>query len=379
MTIVTVNAGSSSIRLEAFADTSGELRSLGRVIAPAGEPALLMERLINEAGLGSDQSLTVVHRWVHGGPDVMAPAIIDAPVEAALGQAEPLAPLHNSVSLKWIRAVREHIGAEVRQIVVPDTAYYKELPDVAARYALPHELCAKRGIRRYGFHGLAHQSMYEQWAARRCPQDGGGKVISLQLGSGCSVTANLDGAPIDTSMGFTPLEGLVMATRSGDVDPGLLVYLQREAGLGIEQLEELLYHHSGLLGLSGLSGDMRDLLASEAPEARSAVALYCYRAKKYVGAYLAALGGADALLFGGGVGENSPKIRAKILDGMGWCGLKCDPIANHAPAAPYGRISTGDSLIEIAVVNVDEARVMARAAADLLKQAGLQPAREACQ
>jgi acetate kinase len=377
MTIVTVNAGSSSIRLEAFADASGELKSLGRVIAPAGEPALLIERLIAESGLGLDQPLTFVHRWVHGGPDVAAPAIIDARVEAALLQALPLAPLHNSMSLQWIKAVREHFGAEARQIAAPDTAYYKELPDVAARYALPHEFCAKRGIRRYGFHGLAHQSMHEQWAARSRRQGGGGKVISLQLGSGCSITAILDGAPIDTSMGFTPLEGLVMATRPGDVDPGLLVYLQREAGLGVDQLEELLYHRSGLLGLSGLSGDMRDLLASEAPEARSTVALYCYRAKKYVGAYLAALGGADAILFGGGVGENSPKIRATILDGMEWCGLKLDPAANHAPAEPYGRISAHDSLIEIAVVKVDEARVMARAAADLLKRASMQPAREA--
>ncbi|MFZ5931955.1 MAG: hypothetical protein ACOY15_12175 [Pseudomonadota bacterium] len=209
--------------------------------------------------------------------------------------------------------------------------------------------------------------MVTQWLASRGGDFGDAKVISLQLGAGCSITASRGGAPVDTSMGFTPLEGLVMATRAGDVDAGLLFYLQREAGIDAAQLETLLQKESGLLGLSGVSGDMRVLLAADKSAAKSAIALYCYRAKKYIGAYLAVLGGADAVLFGGGVGENSPEIRARILAGMGWCGLKLDTAANQAPKLQGGRISTANSKIEIAVIRVDEAHIMAQAAADLLR------------
>ena len=178
---------------------------------------------------------------------------------------------------------------------------------------------------------------------------------------------------MNNRVGFTPLEGLVMATRAGDIDAGLLLYLQREAGIDAVQLETLLQKQSGLFGLSGVSGDMRVLLASDAPEAQSAIALYCYRAKKYMGAYLAALGGTDAVLFGGGVGENSPVIRARILEGMQWCGLKLDAGANLAPQRQGGCISATDSQIEIAMIRVDEARIMAQAAADLLRQLSLHP------
>lgn len=366
MKILTINAGSSSVRFELFMITDGAPRSLGRAMLSAGDPSELFATLAKEAGLGTELPSAVAHRWVHGGPRVRAAAFIDAQVEAALAEAAPLAPLHAPANRAWLAHCRAIIGPDVPQVVVPDTGYFAHLPDVAARYALPHELSAQHNIRRYGFHGLAHQSMVEQWTAQRGGDANDTKVISLQLGAGCSVTASRGGAPVDTSMGFTPLEGLVMATRAGDVDAGLLLYLQREAGMEAAQIETLLNQNSGLLGLSGISGDMRVLLASDAPEAKSAIALYCYRAKKYIGAYLAALGGADAVLFGGGVGEHSHEIRTRIIEGMEWCGLKLDMAANQSPEMNGGRISTADSKIEIAVIRVDEAQIMAQAAADLL-------------
>ncbi len=366
MKILTINAGSSSIRFELFSIDNGAPHSLERAAAAAGDPAQLFASLAAQAGVDPGSLSAAAHRWVHGGPRVRAAAFIDAQVEAALAEAAPLAPLHAPASLAWLAHCRTIMGPEVRQIVVPDTAYFANLPDIAANYALPRELSAQHGIRRYGFHGLAHQSMVEQWTSRQSDDARDAKVISLQLGAGCSVTASRGGAPVDTSMGFTPLEGLVMATRAGDIDAGLLFYLQRETGMNAAQIETVLNQRSGLLGLSGISGDMRVLLASDAPEARSAIAFYCYRAKKYIGAYLAALGGADAVLFGGGVGENSPDIRARILDGMQWCGIKLDTAANISLQKPNRRISATDSQIEIAVIQVDEAHIMAQAAADLL-------------
>lgn len=367
MKILTINAGSSSIRLEVFDIGDGTPRSLGRATAIAGDPTTLFAKLAAQAGLGVEPPSAVAHRWVHGGPRVRMAALIDANMEAALVQAAPLAPLHAPASLAWLAHCRAVMGPDIRQIVVPDTAYFASLPDVAASYALPREFSARYHLHRYGFHGLAHQSMVTQWLAGRGADAAAAKVISLQLGAGCSVTASHGGAPVDTSMGFTPLEGLVMATRAGDIDAGLLLYLQREAGMDAAQMEILMNQNSGLLGLSGISGDMRMLLASDSPEARSAIALYCYRAKKYIGAYLAALGGADAVLFGGGVGENSPAIRAQIVAGMQWCGLKLDAAANLLPQKQGGRINASDSQIEISVIHVDEAHIMARTAVDLLR------------
>ena len=367
MKILTINAGSSSVRVEVFDIVDGATHSLGKTTAAAGDPSELFAPLAAQAGLGVEPPSAIAHRWVHGGPRVRKAALIDANIEAALAQAAPLAPLHAPASLAWLAHCRTIMGPDVPQIVVPDTGYFANLPEMAADYALPRELSARHGIRRYGFHGLAHQSMVTQWLAGRGEDIGDAKVISLQLGAGCSVTASRGGAPIDTSMGFTPLEGLVMATRAGDIDAGLLLYLQRETGMDAAQIEILLNQHSGLLGLSGISGDMRALLGSDAPEAQSAIALYCYRAKKYIGAYLAALGGADAVLFGGGVGENSPEIRTRITEGMEWCGLKLDTAANQAPELLGGRISAANSKIEICVIHVNEAHIMALAATDLLR------------
>lgn len=362
MTVLTVNAGSSSVRLTVFASDSTGLRICGeaRYESDASEPR---ERLKVFIAQHADTRLQVVaHRVVHGGVRLTSSRRLDTEVEAEIERIAPLAPLHNPVALTWIRACREVLGADLPQVAVFDTAFYAQLPAVAATYALPRELTARHGLRRYGFHGLAHQALWSRWCELRPDVPAGGRVISFQLGAGCSVSAIERGAARDTSMGFSPLEGLVMATRSGDVDPALVTYLQCIEGLSAADMERLLNECSGLLGVSGVSGDMRKLLARGDPHARLAVELYCYRARKYIGAYLAVLGGADAILFGGGVGENAVAVRTGILEGLDWAGIRLDAAANAAIIGREGCISAAGSRIEVWVISVDEARILAREA-----------------
>ncbi len=360
--VLTVNTGSSSVRLAAFAP-DGESLARGASAHYSGEwtgPPAMLRTFIE--GHGIEAVAAVAHRVVHGGARLTVPCRIDAAVEAEIERLAPLAPLHNPHALEWIRACRALFGAETAQVAVFDTAFYAALPEVAATYALPRALCARHGIRRYGFHGLAHQAMWRRWRELRPELRAGGRVISLQLGAGCSITAVRDGQAIDTSMGFSPLEGLVMATRSGDVDPGLLLFLQRAEGLTPERMERLLNEESGLLGLSGVSGHMRALLDADDADARRAVEVYCYRARKYVGAYLAALGGADAILFGGGVGEQAPEVRARILDGLEGLGIALDEDANRAAIGAEMHISHSSSATAVWVVPVDEAVILVQAA-----------------
>ena len=371
MTVLTINTGSSSVRLAAFTSDGAELRAVGaeRHDLGNGAPGKLLAAFVKRH-LPAPPRL-VAHRVVHGGARLTSTRRIDAAVEAEIGRIAPLAPLHNPVALAWVRACREVLGADVPQIAVFDTAFYAHLPEVAATYALPHELSARHEVRRYGFHGLAHQALWSRWRAL-CPDIAcpdimdGGRVISFQLGAGCSVTAIDRGRPLDTSMGFSPLEGLVMATRCGDLDPGLVTFLQRAERLSAADMERLLNENSGLRGVSGISGDMRTLLAADNPRARLAVHLYCYRARKYLGAYLAVLGGADAILFGGGVGENAAAVRAAILDGMDWAGIQLDAAANNAASGREGRISQTDSRTEVWVIPVDESRILAQEALNAL-------------
>jgi acetate kinase len=254
----------------------------------------------------------------------------------------------------------------VPQLAVFDSGFFAELPAVAATYALPAELRARFGLRRLGFHGLAHRSMWRRFA--ELERGHTGRVISFQLGSGCSVAALRDGRPIDTSMGFSPLEGLVMATRAGDVDPGMLLHLMTEHGLTAAGLADLLNEASGLAGLSGQGGDMRALLASETAEARLAVDVYCYRARKYLGAYMAALGGCDAVLLGGGVAEKAPRIRAGILAELGALGIDLDAQLN-ATVKGEGRLSREGSTTAAFVVPTDEEAIMAEEASAWLERA----------
>jgi acetate kinase len=306
----------------------------------------------------------IVHRVVHGGRALTRPCRIDAGVEAQIEALGELAPLHNPRALRWIRACRETF-VDVAQIAVFDTAFFAGLPLVAQQYALPPALAEAHQVRRFGVHGLAHGYLCSQWRELR-PAGAGGRVISLQLGSGCSIAAVQEGLPLDTSMGFSPLEGLVMGTRCGDLDPGLLLYLQRREGWSNEQAEHFLNERCGLLGLSQQSADVRVLESSGSLAAHEAIELFCYRARKYIGAYLAVLGGADAILFGGGIGEHSATIRARILQGMEWAGVVLDTQRNAEARGSLARLSTADSRIDVRVIPVDESRILASEARALL-------------
>ena len=369
MLLLTINAGSSSLRLSLFEQTGDGLVQLTEAYHDGISECDLS--LLGDfiASVDTAEISLIVHRVVHGGALLTTPCLIDAAVEAEIERLTPLAPLHNPPALIWIRLARRLLSEQVPQVAVFDTAFYRSLPEVAATYALPRELCRRRGIRRYGFHGIAHWAMWQRWRELRPEIENGGQIISVQLGSGCSITAINRGAPVDTSMGFSPLEGLVMSTRSGDLDAAAVTYLQREAGLDAEEVELVLNKQSGLLGLSGESGDMRVLLDSDSPEARLAVDLYCYRVRKYIGAYLAVLGGADAIVFGGGVGENSSRVRARILQGMEWLGVELAPILNDNAVGKEALISAPSGKREVWVVPVDEALVMAHEAIALVDAA----------
>jgi acetate kinase len=247
-------------------------------------------------------------------------------------------------------------------VAVFDTSFHSTLPDRAFLYAIPHELSIRRGIRRYGFHGISYQYLLSRYCALTGTPHEEATIVAFHLGNGCSAAAIRNGESIDTSMGFTPLEGLVMGTRSGDIDPAIVGILAHEEGLSPGEVELLLNTRSGLLGLSGRSRDMRDLLGREGddPRARLAVEIFCYRARKYLGAYLAALGGADGIVFSGGIGENAHEIRARILTGMEWAGIRIDPARNRETTGKEGEIGAPDSRLRVFVIPADEELVIAR-------------------
>lgn len=307
----------------------------------------------------------VGHRIVHGGEGFRRSVRIDDDVLRGLEDMIDLAPLHNPHHLKGIAAARAVLGAGVPQVAVFDTAYHTTLPERAYLYALPYQLYRRHRVRRYGFHGSSYRWIthrYRQLTGRSREDT---KVIALHLGNGCSVCAVDRGDSIDTSMGFTPLEGLVMGTRSGDLDPAILDYVASKEGLSLAEVENLLNKQSGLLGISGLTNDMRELLA-EAEEhddrrAWLAIELFCYRVRKYIGAYLAAMNGADAILFAGGIGENAAAIRAMACEGLDWMGIRLDDAKNRATVGgKEGKISTPDSRVEVWVVPTDEELLIAR-------------------
>jgi acetate kinase len=357
-TILTINAGSSSLRLAAFSDEGALKPVASERVEPANDEhpfrAFLERHEIHNV-------VCVAHRVVHGG-DFTDSALIDARVESEIGRLAPFAPLHNPFALHGIRACRSLLGTAISQVAVFDTSFFTRLPELARTYAIPFQLARENGLRRYGFHGIAHRSMWHRWH-ELAQRPATSRVILLQLGAGCSIAAVKDGGAVDTSMGFSPLEGLVMATRSGDLDPGLAIYLQREKGMSADELDDLLNRHSGLLGISGKTSDMRELLESDDPKAKLAIDVYCYRARKYVGAYLAVLGGVDAVLFGGGVGENASHIRDAILRGMEWAGIELDARLNReAGAGTPTRISGPQSPAAVWVMPVDEALILAQEA-----------------
>lgn len=363
--LLIVNAGSSSVRLGVYRIGTGEQAvecvASVRHEGHGADPALLHDIL------GGSAPHAIAHRVVHGGT-LRRPSRIDAEVRAELERASVLAPLHNPAALAWIDVCAAAYGDAIPQFAMFDTAFFADLPAPAASYGLPRAFAQERGLRRYGFHGIAHEAMWRAWCLARPDLPGGGRIVTLQLGAGCSATAIDEGRAIDTSMGFTPGEGLLMATRSGDIDPGLIIHLLRD-GIDIDTLEDLLMREGGLAGVSGQSGDMRVLLASDAPAAQLAIDMYCLRARKYVGAYIAALGGIDGIVFGGGVGEHLPTVRADILRGLDAFGAKIDAAANAAAVGSAARISAPDSRIDVRVQPVDEARVIAELAVSALRAA----------
>jgi len=309
------------------------------------------------------------HRVVHGGDRFAGPAVIDGDVISHIEALGELAPLHNGPSLAAIRASLRETSPPVPMVAVFDTAFHRTMPESASQYPVPRALAEKYAIRRYGFHGTAHSFMVERYCAITATPVEDTRLITLQLGNGCSATAVSNGRSVDTTMGFTPLEGLMMGTRSGSVDPSLVGFLARREGVDTSEVEEWLNKRSGLLGISGTSRDVRELLTAEEDgdgSAALALEMFCERVRKQIGAYLATLGGADAVVFGGGIGENAPLIRERVLGGMGWCGLDLDLARNASAVGVEARISAEDSKIHAYVVSVDEEIKIARETACLL-------------
>jgi acetate kinase len=318
---------------------------------------------------GLDSIDAVGHRVVHGGDRFTAAVLIDNKVMAALEALCELAPLHNPAALSGIRAARKILGETLPMVAAFDTSFHHTIGEPAATYAIPYELSQKHRIRRYGFHGIAHQYDVTRYAELNGKQTGEINIVTLHLGNGCSASAIRNGQSVDTSMGFTPLEGLVMGTRSGDMDPALVSYLARKENVDAAEVESWLNKRSGLLGLSGRSNDMRELTAAynTDPRARLAIDVFCYRARKYVGAYFAALeGAAEALIFSGGIGENSSLVRREICRGMEWCGLTLDENTNAKVAGRDGRISARNSGRQIFVIHTDEEALIAREVAAVI-------------
>ena len=276
-----------------------------------------------------------------------------------------LAPLHNPGNVKGIVAARDIFGPGLPEVAVFDTAFHQTLPERAYLYALPYQLYRRHRLRRYGFHGTSHRYVAYRYRQLRSLAPEKTNIITLHLGNGCSAAAIREGKSVDTSMGLTPLEGLVMGTRAGDLDAAILDFIASKEGLSIQEVESLLNKQSGLLGISGLTNDMRELLdeAHEHNDRRAwlAIDLFCYRARKYIGAYLAALGGADALVFTGGIGENSAEIRRRICEGLEWLGLEIDADRNAAMlSGREGPISREDSRLGAYVIPTDEELLIAR-------------------
>ncbi|HVF65191.1 MAG TPA: acetate/propionate family kinase [Casimicrobiaceae bacterium] len=353
--IAVVNAGSSSLKLSLYDVDAGRpvLRERRQIANAAGTHAALRTLQFLRDRAGGDSLLGVGHRVVHGGRQFAQPVPVDEDVLAALERLVPLAPLHQPHNLAPIRAIARE-APELLQVACFDTAFHRTQPAVARMFALPPAF-AERGIERYGFHGLSYEyvasvmPLMDAKAAR-------GNVVVAHLGNGASMCAMRDCRSMATTMGFSTLDGLVMGTRGGLLDPGVILHLLRE-GMDAASIERMLYHESGLLGVSGLSSDMRSLLESSDPRAAFAVALFGYRMNRELGSLVAALGGLDALVFTGGIGENAAPVRAAVIEAAPWLGLALDASANDRHAQ---RITTPASRIPAYVVATDEGSIIAR-------------------
>jgi len=388
MRILTINCGSSTLKFELF-EVSDKEWSLGRgivdriggrggveftdqdgertvhvaAVADHGEAGLRAMRSLDSSGL-LEGIEAVGHRVVHGGANFSGPALLDARAEEAIEELAELAPLHNGPALEAIRAVRVALGPEMPQVACFDTAFHSRMPRVARLFALPRRFL-EEGILRYGFHGLSYEYVMGELGVLD-PDAARSRVVIAHLGNGASMVAIRNGESMDTTMGFTPAGGLAMGTRPGDLDPGVLLHLLRSKGMTPAALSELVNREAGLLGVSGTSADMRDLLSRMAadPRAAEAVALFCYQAKKFLGALVVALGGLDTLVFTGGIGEHAATVREQICEGLEFLGVGLD-LERNAEHAPI--ISRDDAVVTVRVLPTNEDLMIARHTRDLVR------------
>jgi len=402
MNILVLNCGSSSVKFQLIATdlerieqnsdvrlAHGVIERIGgaaiitftnegnapqRSAAPVRDTRAAVDMILrwivsDESGITAVNSVADVHavghRVVHGGEQFSNSVMITDEVLRSIEDSIDLAPLHNPLNIAGITAARSSLGLGVPQVAVFDTAFHQTLPEHAFLYAVPYQLYRRHRLRRYGFHGTSHRYVAYRYRTLRGIAREETNVITLHLGNGCSIAAIRQGNSIDTSMGLTPLEGLVMGTRSGDVDASIVDFIGSKEGLSATEVESLLNKQSGLLGISGLTDDMRELLA-EAHEhddrrARLAIEIFCYRARKYIGSYLAAMNGADAIIFTGGIGENSPEVRANICEGLSWLGIQVSAELNAAhTAGSEGQISAPESRVGVYVIPTNEELLIAR-------------------
>jgi acetate kinase len=401
MNVLVLNAGSSSLKFQVIATDAeriasgrddrlcrGQVERIGgeavitvqhregpRQIftAPIRDAAAALDYVLrwlasDHSGIDEIHSLgdihAVGHRVVHGGERFTESAVVDDAVLKGIEDCIDLAPLHNPNNIKGILAAREIFGAAVPQVAVFDTAFHSSIPEYAYLYAVPYHLYRRHHIRRYGFHGTSHRYVTYRYRTLNGLAREQTHVVTLHLGNGCSAAAIRAGHPVDTSMGMTPLEGLVMGTRSGDLDPAIVGLIATKEGLSIHEVEMLLNTQSGLLGISGLTNDMRtleqELREHDDRRVRLAIEVFCHRARKYIGAFLASMGGADAVVFTGGIGENSPEIRARICAGLEWAGLEVDDERNRQTAPRERRISKDGCRLGAWAIPTDEELLIAR-------------------
>jgi acetate kinase len=404
MNILVLNAGSASLKFEVIATSndllpSPECKLVSGIVEGIGERArfsllqnkeTILHQHIDAADYGAathhifdwlshnpkqskitaDDLNAIAHRVVHGGDRFTDPVLIDADVMTAIEDLEELAPLHNAPALACIRSARKAVGKNMAMVAAFDTIFHRTIPEYAALYGLPWKLARRHKIRRYGFHGISHEYLARRYGQITNTPFEDVTVVTLHLESGCSACAVLNGQSIDTSMGFTPLEGLMMGMRCGDVDPSIVGYLSRKENVDVKKVEDWLNNDSGLLGVSGKSHDTRALmqLINEDERALLAMEIFCYRIRKYLGSYLAALGGAQAIIFGGGIGEDTPFVREQVLKDFEWLGLRVDVERNQQIINRQGRITTADSSVSAYVIPVEEGLMIARQTRQCLNQ-----------
>ncbi len=402
MNIFVLNCGSSSLKfqiidtdLKKIENNTDEQKAKGLVeriggesivtLSATGKPSVkqtlplrdhrqaldyVLRWLVNpKTGIPGIQSLgdinAVGHRVVHGAERFKKCVLINDDIIKGIEDCIDLAPLHNPANLKGIRAAIEVFGANIPQVAIFDTAFHSLMPETSYLYAIPYQLYRRHRIRRYGFHGTSHRYVAYRYRILTGKEQQNTNVITIHLGNGCSAAAIKNGTSIDTSMGMTPLEGLVMGTRSGDIDPAIIEYLVLKEAMSITEVDTLLNKQSGLLGLSGLTNDMRDLLAEEKEHndrrAKLAIDIFCLRVKKYIGSYLAEMNGADAIIFTGGIGENAPDIRSRICSGLDWLGIEIDDELNKQTVfGKEGDISKKGTKVHSFVIPTNEELLIAR-------------------